>query len=68
MADALSKADFSLFRRTALEAQWPLTVAPAAVPASVLCWVANPVPDEDLGSVILADLHLSGVPLLGFPV
>ena len=68
MADALSKADFLLFRRTALEAQWPLMVAPAAIPASVLCWVANPVPDEDLGSVILADLHLLGVPLLGFPV
>jgi hypothetical protein len=56
MADSLSKADFNGFRRTGLQYKWPLAVAPASVPPPLLRWLANPVGDDDLGSVLVAEV------------
>jgi hypothetical protein len=64
MADAISKADFNRFRRTGLDYHWPLAVAPAAIPAALLHWVANPSPDDDLGRKILKNI-CETVPVLG---
>lgn len=59
MADALSKADFNKFRRTALAASWPLKLEPARIPASILAWLSNPVVDDNLGHKILTELSKS---------
>ena len=56
MADAISKADFNLFRRTALAARWPLAVGPAKVPVSLLRWIDRPVVSDDLGQEILEEI------------
>jgi hypothetical protein len=65
MADALSKANFNDFRRTALNDGWPLCVEPARVPASILAWIAQPAVDDDLGHRILKELALCS-PVLGY--
>ena len=56
MADAISKADFNLFRRTALEHRWPLAVGPARVPGTLLRWIDRPVVSDSLGHEILDEL------------
>ena len=56
MADAISKADFNLFRRTALEHRWPLAVGPARVPGTLLRWIDQPVVSDSLGHEILDEL------------
>ena len=65
MADALSKADFNGFRRTALGASWGLQSEPARVPAPILQWLASPVVDDDLGHKILQYICGSGA-VLGY--
>jgi hypothetical protein len=55
LADALSKADFEPL--WAARAAWDLPVDPAAIPASLLRWVADPVSDEELGARILRELR-----------
>ena len=65
MADALSKAAFGKFRETAAAAGWPLRLEPSWVPPALLCWVANPREDADLGMAIIRDL-LPRTALLGY--
>ena len=65
MADALSKAEFNSFRRTALAARWSLGAEPARVPGPVLHWLANPVVDDDLGDKILRHLATNSA-VLGY--
>ncbi len=55
LADLLSKADFRRF--WALRSQ-ECNRDPSAIPKSILAWVANPVPDEHLGTRILRDLGM----------
>jgi hypothetical protein len=56
MADALSKAQFGLFRRVEAEVGWGLGTEPAWVPRSVLAWLQKPVQDDDLGEKVLREL------------
>ena len=56
MADAILKADFNLFRRTALEHWWPLAIGPARVPGTLLRWIDRPVVLDSLGQEILDEL------------
>ncbi len=56
LADLLSKGLFCKFAEHAAEARWPLLPLPAAVPASIIRWVANPTADDQLGQKILRDL------------
>jgi hypothetical protein len=65
MADALSKADFSRFRRISRDSGYPAAVAPAAVAGQLLAWLANPVEDEQLGVRLLAEIAKQGQ-VLGF--
>jgi hypothetical protein len=60
MADALSKAEFGRFRRTALAADWPLDVAPSPVPGQLLRWLADPVADPELGTRLLREIKKEG--------
>ncbi|MFO0003546.1 MAG: hypothetical protein ACK559_20695 [bacterium] len=39
-----------------MPADWQLPVEPAAIPASILQWIADPTPQPHLGDKILADL------------
>jgi ribose 1,5-bisphosphokinase PhnN len=64
MADALSKADFNLFRRTAAGSDWALEVGPAKVPRQLLAWLANPVRDDRLGSGLLDEIAAEGAVLV----
>jgi hypothetical protein len=64
MADALSKAEFARVRRTGAASEWPFYVAPAAVPGKLLCWLADPVVDPDLGTRLLLEIKKYG-PVLG---
>jgi len=60
-ADALSKGMFERARRC-----WPdMRVEPAWVPPAILCWVAAPSADSELGAKILADMA-ARFPVLGF--
>ena len=54
--DAISKADFNLFRRTALEHRWRLAIRPARVPGALLRWIDRPVVSDSLGQEILDEL------------
>ena len=65
MADALSKADFARFWRTAGEASLSMQLEQLRVPKSLLKWVVNPTADFDLGRKLLMDLAEEG-PVLGF--
>ena len=65
LADALSKAEFNSFRRTAAAAAWPINVGPASVPVTILAWLANPLPDDDLGGRIVSELKAGGAVVLG---
>jgi hypothetical protein len=57
MADALSKAQFRKFREVAQVSDCgPLPLDPAWVPVSILAWLQNPRPDDDLGEKILREL------------
>jgi hypothetical protein len=56
LADLLSKGLFCKFAEHAAEAGWPLLPLPAAVPASIVRWIANPTADDQLGQKILSDL------------
>jgi hypothetical protein len=67
LADQLSKARFSAFRQTAQTANWPLQIAPAAVPVSLLQWIDKPVPSDGLGHTILKELSMS-FPVPGYSV
>ena len=64
LADALSKGAFGAVRRFGVDFGWPLAVAPATVPRSILRWLANPVADDDFGQKILFDISRS-VAILG---
>ena len=63
LADALSKADFNAFRRVAGTDGWPLQVAPALVPVTILQWIENPVSNDELGAEILRELQETGAVL-----
>ncbi len=67
MADALSKADFSEFRKTAGESQWLLAEQPAWIPPAILYWIAKPEVDESLGARILEDISRDGGQILSIP-
>ncbi len=56
LADLLSKGMFCKFKEYAAGAGWVLEPLPAAVPKSVVRWVANPSADDQLGQKILKDL------------
>ena len=64
LADALSKGAFGAVRRFGADFGWPLAVAPATVPRSILRWLASPVADDDFGQKILFDISRS-VAILG---
>ena len=57
MADALSKCAFSRFWDLAKRAGFSyLPLEPAWIPLSLVSWVNDPVPDDDLGNKILCEL------------
>ncbi len=64
MADALSKADFRRFRAEPEGAA--LRSEPAAVPLSMMAWVARPVVKDKLGTRILRELARTGLDLPGY--
>jgi len=63
LADLLSKGLFCKFAEHAAEAGWSLLPLPAAVPPSIIRWVANPTADDQLGQKILRDLA-EGMPVI----
>ncbi len=65
MADALSKAQFGLFRRVGGHEGWGLDEEPAWVPRSILAWLQRPVPGDDLGEKVLRELARR-TPVLGY--
>jgi hypothetical protein len=65
MADALSKAEFAKCRQTGLAAGDQLRTEPAWVPRTILGWLTNPVPDDDLGKKILVEVA-KRTPVLGY--
>jgi hypothetical protein len=66
MADTLSKVQFSKFREIAQETEFgTLPAYPAWVPRSILTWLLNPVPGDDLGKKILKEIALR-TPVLGY--
>jgi hypothetical protein len=65
MADALSKAEFTKCRQLGLAAGQPLQTEPAWVPRSILNWLSQPVPDDDLGKKVLVEMSDRG-PVLGY--
>jgi len=67
LADYLSKAKFTEFRRCALSANWALNTAPLRIPTSLLAWLHCPTPDWELGHKILADISTSCL-VLGYNV
>jgi hypothetical protein len=56
LADDLSKGRFKQFKDN-LPADWQLPVEPAAIPAAILQWIADPTPQPHLGDKILGDLR-----------
>ena len=56
LADQLSKARFRQFRETAAAASWPLQLAPARIPATLLKWLDRPFPCDRLGGDILREI------------
>ena len=57
MADALSKCAFNRFWSLADSAGYSgLPIAPAWLPRSIILWVNDPMPDDDLGHRILSEL------------
>jgi hypothetical protein len=67
LADALSKGEFARAKAVARANQWPLQLEPAAVPVSLLSWIAKPVPDDDLADRILRELAATR-PILNYSV
>ena len=67
LADYLSKAKFTEFRRCATSADWALNTAPLRIPTSLLTWLHCPTPDWELGHKILADISTSCL-VLGYNV
>jgi hypothetical protein len=65
MADALSKAEFARCRALGTGTGSQLQTEPAWVPRSILWWLNNPVPDDDLGKKILVELANTS-PVLGY--
>ena len=57
MADALSKADFDRFWQLDALSGMGCGIEQAYVPVSLLAWLEHPVPVEDLGQRIVADLR-----------
>ncbi len=55
LADALSKANFRGFWT---KRSRDSNTEPYRVPPSILAWVANPKPDDELGTKVLRDLGL----------
>ena len=67
LADHLSKAQFSEFRRCAQHAGWALNTEPLRIPPALLAWLHSPSTDWDLGHRILADMAAE-FPVLGYSV
>ena len=44
----------------------PMAAEPAQLPEPLLKWVCLPVPDDNLGHVLLQHLAGSGIPILGY--
>ena len=65
MADALSQGDFRRFRAAAAAVGVTPDAVPAAVPVALRRWLARPVPDDELGQRILAEMGRH-TPLLGY--
>jgi hypothetical protein len=61
LADELSKGRFEAFRRK-LPGDWPINQSPAWIPPSILCWIACPEVDLDLGDRILRDTQTHDTP------
>ncbi len=55
LAEALSKANFRAFWTKRSQDS---NTEPYRVPPSILAWVANPKPDDELGTKVLRDLGL----------
>ena len=56
MADALSKADFTRFRREAADGQRRMEVEPMRLPASFIKWADRPTIDHQLGHAICREM------------
>jgi hypothetical protein len=65
MADALSKAEFKKFREMGRSSGTEMQTEPAWVPRSILRWLQDPRPDDDLGKKILEELA-EQLPVLGY--
>ena len=67
LADSLSKAKFEHFRAAAAQAAWPLDTCPAAIPLTLLHWLAKPTPWDGLGHAILKEIS-AHVPIPGYSI
>jgi len=56
LADALSKADFSRFRRESQTAGMSMNLEPAVIPPRLLSWINKPEVDFQLANKILHEL------------
>ena len=66
MADKLSKGDIRGCLEEGRRSGLALVAPPAAIPEPLLKWACLPVPDDDLGHVLLAHMAGSGIPILGY--
>ena len=66
LADLLSKARFREAAQLGSENGGGWETDPVRVPALLLCWVAEPRPDDSLGHRLLEFMAASGVPILGY--
>ena len=66
LADLLSKARFSEATQLGREKGGGWETEPVRVPAPLLCWVAEPRPDDSLGHRLLEFMAASRVPILGY--
>ena len=55
------------FRAAAAQAAWPLDTCPAAIPLTLLHWLAKPTPWDGLGHAILKEIS-AHVPIPGYSI
>jgi hypothetical protein len=65
LADHLSKAKFSEFRRAAADNGWAVATQPLSIPPPLLSWLHEPNVDHDLGPRIVFYLARHGLDILG---
>ena len=66
IADKLSKGELLAGLEVGRRSGRPMAAEPARLPEPLLKWVCLPVPDDNLGHILLQHLAGSGIPILGY--